>query len=161
LTLTLYVSSVSDDACTPLGGAVVDIWHCNALGVYSDEQVEGTAGKKYLRGYQIADADGMVQFTTIYPGWYTGRAVHIHCMVRTTASQSTMEAFTTPFCFDDALSDQVCTQDPYASHGAPNTRNSEDSIYADGGSQMLLAPTGSNAAGYAAIFTIGLTDATT
>lgn len=158
LTLTLFISNVSDSACTPLAGAVVDIWHCNALGHYSDEQVEGTAGKKYLRGYQVADANGMVQFTTIYPGWYAGRAVHIHAMVRTSASQSTSAAFTTQFFFDDTFTDQVYTASPYNTRGARTTRNSQDDIYASGGSQMMLAPTGSNDAGYAATFSIGLTD---
>jgi len=157
LTLTLYVMGVSGAACTPLAGALVDIWHCNALGLYSDEQVEGTAGKKYLRGYQTTDANGMVQFTTIYPGWYTGRAVHIHCMVRSSISQSTSAAFTTQFFFDDMLTDQAFTQAPYNTRG---TRNSGDNIYASGGSQMLLSLTGSNAAGYASTFTVGLTGVT-
>jgi protocatechuate 3,4-dioxygenase beta subunit len=161
LTLALYVMDVSGNACTPLAGALVDIWHCNALGLYSDEQVEGTAGKKYLRGYQTTDASGMVQFTTIYPGWYTGRAVHIHAMVRTSSSQSTGAAFTTQFFFDDTLTDQVHTQAPYNTRGTRNTRNSQDNIYANGGNQMLLPLTGSNAAGYAATFSMGLTGAMT
>ena len=80
LSLTVHVSKIDSSGCTPLQGAQVDVWHCDALGVYSDaaEPSFNTKGKKFLRGYQVTDANGNVQFTTIYPGWYQGRAVHIH-----------------------------------------------------------------------------------
>src|SRR5690349_5973607 len=81
LTLTFAVSRVAGDACQPLAGAQVDIWHCDADGVYSDE---GDAiGRKFLRGYQITDARGEAHFATIYPGWYARRTVHIHFKIRT------------------------------------------------------------------------------
>ena len=83
LVLTFLVSQIGSSACTPLQGAQVDIWHCDALGVYSD--VSGNSGN-FLRGYQVTDANGQAQFTTIYPGWYRGRAVHIHFKIRTTGT---------------------------------------------------------------------------
>ena len=74
---------VFDGACTPLAGAHVDIWHCDAAGKYSDESANNTVGQKFLRGYQVTDDNGTAKFTTIYPGWYQGRAVHIHFKIRT------------------------------------------------------------------------------
>lgn len=155
LQLTLRAYTVNNSACTPLAGAIFDIWHCDALGLYSDVQSEGTAGQKFLRGYQTTDATGTVQFTTIYPGWYTGRAVHIHFKLRSDLTTNPSYEFTSQFFFDDTLSDQVFTQSPYASKGTRNTRNSQDSIYAQGGNQLLLPPT-ITAQGYAATFDIGL-----
>ena len=83
--LTLAVSTVRDRACTPLAGAHVDVWHCDALGVYSgvkDPQFD-TTGHHYLRGWQRTDEKGEARFRTIYPGWYPGLGVHIHFKVRT------------------------------------------------------------------------------
>src|SRR4030095_2511853 len=78
LALDLAVSRSGAAGCAPLAGAIVDIWHCDADGVYS-----GTRGsERFLRGYQVSDANGRVRFVTIYPGWYSGRAVHIHFKVR-------------------------------------------------------------------------------
>src|SRR5687767_9142353 len=87
LDLALSIAQVTAaGACAPLAGALVDIWQCDAMGAYSDarDQSFNTTGQKFLRGYQVTDADGRVRFTTIYPGWYPGRAVHIHFKVRTT-----------------------------------------------------------------------------
>jgi protocatechuate 3,4-dioxygenase beta subunit len=69
-------------ACTPLAGAQVDAWHADAAGVYSDESVENTVGQSFLRGYQLRDSNGLAAFKTIFPGWYSGRTVHIHVMIR-------------------------------------------------------------------------------
>ena len=68
--------------CYAIEGATVDIWHCDAEGLYSDVRENGTQGQKFLRGHQVSDADGKVKFKTIYPGWYRGRCVHIHIRVR-------------------------------------------------------------------------------
>ncbi len=86
-------------------GAIVDIWHCDAAGVYSDATDPGfnTVGKKFLRGYQVTDANGGVQFTTIYPGWYRGRTVHIHFKVRAKAKSGQSYEFTSQLYFDDAI----------------------------------------------------------
>jgi len=158
LTLTVNVLDVANSSCTPLEGAQVDIWHCDAQGVYSGVSDQGfdTTGQKFLRGYQLTDATGKVQFLTIYPGWYQGRAVHIHFMIRTTGVDGQNYEFVSQFFFDDALSDQVFAQEPYASKGERDMRNADDNIYNGGGDQLLLAVTGDNANGYAAAINIGL-----
>jgi protocatechuate 3,4-dioxygenase beta subunit len=159
LALTFNVSQVSNTACSPLAGAQVDVWHCDALGIYSGvtDTVEGfdTVGQNFLRGYQITDANGVAAFTTIYPGWYEGRAVHIHFKIRTDTGVDQTYEFTSQLFFDDAFSDQVFTQEPYASKGQRDLLNSMDDIYQQGGDQLLLAPTAANG-GYAATFEISL-----
>lgn len=75
--LTL-VFKVQDVHCKPVKDAIVDIWHCNKDGVYSDFAGENTAGQKWLRGYQKTDAEGKCTFQTIFPGWYNGRLTHLH-----------------------------------------------------------------------------------
>ena len=155
LQLTFAVGSVANAACAPLAGATVDIWHCDALGRYSDEQANNTVGKKFLRGSQTTDASGLAQFTTIYPGWYAGRAVHIHFKIRTTGTDGQAYEFTSQLFFDDALSDSVFAQAPYASHGTRDTLNSQDSIYGTGGDQLLLALTQQDT-GYTTTFNVGL-----
>lgn len=158
LQLTLHISQVGSNGCTPLVGANVDIWHCDALGVYSDVTDRSfkfnTVGQRFLRGYQVTDARGNVQFTTIYPGWYEGRTVHIHVKIRTQVLGKTYE-FTSQLYFDDAVSDRVFTQLPYASKGERKVKNADDIIFQDGGQQMLLKVT-KNTQGYAATFDVGL-----
>jgi protocatechuate 3,4-dioxygenase beta subunit len=119
LNLTLYVSQINGSGCTPLAGAQVDVWHCDAAGVYSDASDPGfnTKGQKFLRGYQVTDANGMAKFTTIYPGWYQGRAVHIHFKIRTDPSSASGYEFTSQWFFDETLTDQVHAQQPYAAKG--------------------------------------------
>jgi protocatechuate 3,4-dioxygenase beta subunit len=158
LALTFAVSRLASSACSPLEGAIVDVWHCNALGVYSDvsdASFGNTTGKKFLRGYQVTDASGTAKFTTIYPGWYSGRAVHIHFKVRSAAGASSAYEFTSQLFFDDTLTDQVQAQSPYSAKGQRDTRNAADSIYQQGGSQMLLSVT-KTSSGYAATFAIAL-----
>jgi protocatechuate 3,4-dioxygenase beta subunit len=152
LELIVNVSRVSGSGCTPLEGVTVDIWHCDALGVYSDVSDPGfsTLGQKFLRGYQITDANGQARFTTIYPGWYQGRTVHIHFKIRHEGYE-----FTSQWYFDDSLSDEVFQQEPYAAKGERGTRNENDGIYRNGGDQLMLAVVPSGA-GYAAAFDIGL-----
>ena len=133
----------------------VDIWHRDALGVYSDEQAQNTVGEKFLRGTQVTDANGMATFTTIYPGWYRGRAVHIHFKVRTDPLAATGRVLTSQLFFDDALTDQVYRQAPYSTRGTRDTRNNRDSIYATGGDQLLLSPTRADD-GYTAVFNVGM-----
>jgi protocatechuate 3,4-dioxygenase beta subunit len=128
LDLTILLSRVDNCISTPLIGAVVDIWHCDAAGTYSD--VAGTgAGKKFLRGYQMADRNGQVKFTTVFPGWYRGRAVHIHFKVRTFEKGVQNYEFTSQFFFDDDLINRVFSQGVYAPNGLPDTRNATDGIY--------------------------------
>ncbi len=153
LTLAFALAQVGTGACVPLAGAQIDVWHCDATGVYSD--VQGSSGTKFLRGYQLTDAQGRAQFTTIYPGWYQGRAVHIHFKIRTKDTSGASYEFTSQFFFDDALSDTVFTQTPYAAHTNRDTKNTSDSIYQGGGSQLLLKLTKSGD-GYATTFPLGL-----
>ncbi|MDZ8052579.1 MAG: hypothetical protein RMX68_029165 [Aulosira sp. ZfuVER01] len=135
----------------------MDIWHCDALGVYSDvtDRSFNTVGKKFLRGYQVTDAQGNVQFTTIYPGWYQGRTVHIHFKVRTDGTSGQGYEFTSQLYFDDAISDRVYAQAPYASKGQRSQKNADDGIFQDGGEQMLLK-LAKNGQGYTATFDVGL-----
>ena len=92
LRLLIHVYSVDNGICTPIKGVKVDIWHANSQGVYSAVPDFGTTGKKFLRGYQLTDGSGTVRFTTFYPGWYQGRAIHVHDKVRTfNGPQKTME----------------------------------------------------------------------
>lgn len=96
LVLTFNVSRVASNACAALSGAIVDVWHCDAAGVYSDVSDTGfrTVGQKFLRGYQATDSNGAASFTTIFPGWYSGRAVHIHYKIRPDAASSSGYEFT-------------------------------------------------------------------
>ena len=157
LALTLLVSRLSAGDCQPLPGAQVDIWHCDAQGIYSDVQDPGfsSIGQKFLRGYQVTDARGAVQFVTVYPGWYPGRTVHIHFKIRTaTVARRTFE-FSSQLYFDDGLTDRVHADPPYAATGLRTTRNQQDWIFRRGGNQLLLVPT-TMAGGYSATFTIDL-----
>ena len=129
LVLIVTVSQLVNGVSTPVSGGFVDIWHCNAQGVYSDEQVQGSQGRKFLRGYQATDDAGAVRFLTIYPGWYSGRTVHIHSRVRIFSGDQTTTNFTTQFFFDDAITDQVYQLGPYAQRPSRDTLNVADSIY--------------------------------
>ena len=110
--------------CTPLADAVVDIWHCDAAGSYSAFGEE--EGETYLRGAQVTNRDGIAEFTTIYPGWYPGRAVHIHAKVHI----DKQTVLTTQFYFDDDFTTKVFEAEPYAARGERDTLNSSDGIYA-------------------------------
>jgi len=148
LLLRIVVGGIENGTFVPVSGAYVDVWHCNADGLYSDVQANNTVGRKFLRGYQVTNERGEVRFHTIYPGWYRGRTVHIHVKVRLfTGSQRTYE-FTSQFFFDDDLTDEVYQLAPYNTRGTPDTRNATDNIYQSGsttgggqdsnGAQLLL-----------------------
>ena len=157
LALTLVVSRLNAGDCQPLPGAQVDIWHCDAQGVYSDVQDPefNTIGQKFLRGYQITDARGEARFVTVYPGWYPGRTVHMHFKIRTAPVVRRSFEFTSQLYFDDGLTDRVHVDPPYAAKGPRTARNRHDWFFRRGGDQLMLAPT-SAADGYAASFAIGL-----
>jgi len=162
LLLTLRVHEIRDQACLPLPGAMVDVWHCDANGVYSDVRDRAffdTRGKKFLRGYQATDGDGTVRFDTIYPGWYPGRTVHIHFKIRTRPDAGRGYAFTSQIYFDDALTDRVLARAPYKPAGRGRIRNAEDGIFLDGGEELILpvaSISGRRPEGYAGTFDIGL-----
>jgi protocatechuate 3,4-dioxygenase beta subunit len=158
LELRLTIAQVSAaGACAPLAGAQVDIWQCDALGRYSDvnDRRNSTNGQTFLRGHQVTDAKGIVQFTTIYPGWYPGRAVHVHFKVRTAASSSPAYEFTSQFYFDERLTDRVHSRAPYATHTGQRMRNESDGLFSNGGTQLTL-PVTERGEGYAANFAVGM-----
>ena len=110
-------------ACEPVANAVVDVWHCDASGGYSG--FEGNDGETYLRGAQVTNGDGIVEFTTIYPGWYPGRTVHIHAKVHI----DKQTVLTTQFYFDDEFSTKVFEGDAYESAAGRDAFNDSDGIY--------------------------------
>ena len=159
LALTFLVSKVTGSACLALASATVDVWHCDALGVYSDATdptFGNTKGTKFLRGYQTTDANGAAKFMTIWPGWYQGRAVHVHFKIRTTAANGQVSDFTSQLFFDETMNDQIFAQAPYwQKGGAGRLRNERDGIFQGSGGKLTLAPTKA-ADGYTATFDIGL-----
>jgi protocatechuate 3,4-dioxygenase beta subunit len=159
LALRFRVFRVGAGQCVPMSGAIVDVWQCDADGVYSDvrdtNNFFNTVGKKFLRGFQTTDTAGSAEFTTIYPGWYQGRAVHIHFKIRTSRATRAQE-FTSQLYFDDALNQKVFAVDPYAKKGVRGlVPNDRDGIFRRGGGQLVLdaKPQGE---GYAATFDVGL-----
>ena len=125
--------------CTPLKDAKVDIWHANSQGVYSGVQEAGTAENYFLRGYQMTDDNGTVQFTTIYPGWYEGRAIHIHVKVRTFEGTNKTLEWTSQFYLDDSVNELVHTKPSYSNHGPVDLTNEEDFIYTGPSNDGLLS----------------------
>ena len=138
LRLVIRVYDVDNSSCIPLSGAKVDIWHANSQGVYSGVKDMGTTEENFLRGYQVTDTNGTVHFTTIYPGWYEGRAIHIHDKVRTfNGSEKTLE-WTAQLYFNNSINEQVHEQSPYNNHGTPQTTNEEDMIYSGTSTDGLI-----------------------
>jgi protocatechuate 3,4-dioxygenase beta subunit len=167
LALTVRLYKLTDGKFAPLAGAMVDIWHCDAEGVYSDEDNpmnhENTAGQKWLRGYQVSDANGLVKFSTIVPGWYGGRTTHIHFKVRQTLDGKTKE-FTSQLFFHDAVVDGIYVNAPYVLRGTREARNATDGIYSErqvdgtsAGEQLLLDLHKADK-GYRAEYSVVLTD---
>src|SRR5207244_3142413 len=133
--LRLRIAVTDTSTCRPLSGAAVDIWHADGLGEYSDESSQGTVGQTWLRGVQITDANGLARFTTIYPGFYQGRAPHIHVKAHTGGSHSGTRyrgghvAHTGQFFFPEATSTRVYRTSPYTKDPNTRTRNADDHVY--------------------------------
>ena len=104
----LDAASIRSD-CTPLADAVVDVWHCDASGAYSGFDAGDDEDERYLRGAQVTNEDGIVQFRTIYPGWYPGRTPHIHVKVHV----DRQTALTTQLYFDEETNARVYARAPY------------------------------------------------
>lgn len=146
--LALELTVVDSDTCEPIRDAAVDIWHCDALGVYSGEPSEGSVGETYLRGIQLTDGNGRAEFATIYPGQYPGRTTHIHVKVHIRGRQSdgtysgghvshTGQLFT--FDRRDA---EVFALAPYNRNTAEITPRNADGVFRDqNGSSSVLALT--------------------
>jgi protocatechuate 3,4-dioxygenase beta subunit len=154
LKLALTFHDVRSGSCSPVKDAQVDIWQCDATGLYSDKEENRTRGKKFLRGYQMSDANGGVQFVTVYPGWYQGRTTHIHFRVRRKQEQFTAQLF-----FPDDLSDHVFQQEPYNNRRRKrDVRNSNDMVLheSEGGGAILYPAMKSDGQGYAGAIDIGI-----
>ena len=149
--LTLRLTVVDVSTCKAIKVALVDIWHCDAGGVYSGASTQGTENRTFLRGIQRTDAKGVAVFRTIYPGWYPGRAVHIHVQV----SLGGNVVHTGQLYFPDTLTDAVYRRAPYNRRPGRDPRNPGDSIYRNGGkrSTLKLAKSGS---GYVGLITMGI-----
>ncbi len=130
--MTLRLTVVDAATCRPIKGATVDVWHCDAGGAYSG--FDDSAGKSFLRGIQRTDAKGVAAFRTIYPGWYPGRAVHIHVKVHVAGDV----VHTGQLYFPDRVTDVVHRSKPYNARGPRTTRNAGDGVYRNGGSRSLL-----------------------
>lgn len=159
LRLRFQVSQGGGADCNPLAGVQVHVWHSDAVGSYSDpgERRASSASQQFLRGFQLSDATGGAEFLTIYPGWYQGRAPHIHFKLRMAAQNAAARSreFTSQLYFDDALSNRIYATAPYARRGRQAVRNADDFIFRDGGDQLLLAPA-ADGRGYTAVFAIGV-----
>ncbi|MGQ0735512.1 MAG: intradiol ring-cleavage dioxygenase [Acidobacteriota bacterium] len=149
LTLTITVVNVNR-ACAALVGAFVEVWQCDAAGQYSQYGTEQS--QTYLRGVQITDAAGRVTFTTIYPGWYQGRATHIHAEIKIGGRSIKV----TQIAFPEAVSAAVYGTTAYAAKGQNPTSNSGDSVFRDGVASQLATLVGDATRGYTASSEIGV-----
>jgi protocatechuate 3,4-dioxygenase beta subunit len=164
LPLALRITVVDADTCKPIHGADVEIWHADAVGVYSgfsgNVPPSGGGGhatpnnsRRFLRGHQKSDSNGRVLFDTVYPGWYRGRTPHIHLMVHVGGSV----VHTGQLFFPDRTSDAVYRTSAYTSHGRPDTTNGSDSIYAAaGGSKAKVDLTRRQHSGFKGRITVGV-----
>ena len=147
--LILRLAVVDASTCKPIAGAAVDIWHCDALGVYSG--VGGNRGH-FMRGLQRTDARGVVTFRTVYPGWYRGRTVHIHLKVHVRGNV----VHTGQLYFPDSLTDSVFRAAPYNRRRGRRTRNADDFVFANGGRRSLLRLRKRPQGGYTGSITVGV-----
>ena len=139
---------LATDAGTPVGQATVEIWHCDALGRYSgfpppDDDTAVTAAEAprveylpdqtFLRGRQETDSGGMVEFHTVYPGWYPGRTVHVHVMVHIDGTTLTSQLY-----FPDEVNERLLAQPPYSRRPGRDTTNATDEILPVGGDPAMV-----------------------
>jgi protocatechuate 3,4-dioxygenase beta subunit len=152
LPLALTITVVNAGAsCAPVSNANVEIWQCDHSGIYS-EYGDGR-GQTFLRGIQVTDAQGQVTFETVYPGWYQGRATHIH--VEVTMNGRSVKV--TQIAFPEDITSAVYETGVYASKGQNTTTNARDGIFADGVSQQLVTLSGNTSSGFVGTFTVGVT----
>ncbi len=149
--------NVVDAACRPIPGARLDVWHCDAAGVYSafgggDAGQRSAKGETFLRGVQMTDAAGAAEFTTIYPGWYPGRTTHIHFMVYLDRTR----VLTGQLFFPDALSDEIYGDDPAYRRGRRRTRLNGNDWIAQRAGRTSRLDVGRGANGYVGRMTIGV-----
>jgi protocatechuate 3,4-dioxygenase beta subunit len=148
--LDLRLAVVDATTCRPIKGAVVDIWHADAAGIYSGFG-GGASSRTFMRGLQRTDASGVAAFRTIYPGWYPGRTVHIHVKVHVGGNV----VHTGQLFFSDTFTDTVYRRAPYNRRPNRDVRNTQDMIYSDGGRQSTLKLS-RKGTGYAGSITMGV-----
>jgi protocatechuate 3,4-dioxygenase beta subunit len=149
LTLTITVVNSSNN-CSPVPNANVEIWQCDAAGNYS--QYGSQTAQTYLRGIQTTNGDGQVTFTTVYPGWYQGRATHIHVEVVRNGVSSKV----TQIAFPESVNAAVYATGVYASRGSNPTANARDGIFADSLDSEVASVSGDATNGYTASFRVGI-----
>ena len=149
LLINLTIENQSKD-CSPLEGVLVDVWHCDKDGNYSEyggtsmQQTDYTT-VHFLRGRQTSDANGKVSFISIFPGWYQGRAPHIHVEVLTASGSSLL---VTQIAFPETITTEVYSSTNYAAHGQADTSNTRDNVFSDSLSDELATLTGNLTDGY-------------
>ena len=150
--LRLRLQIVDAAACAPQQRARVDIWHCDADGVYSGYDRERSTGQRWLRGTQFADAQGVATFNTIYPGWYEGRTPHVHLKAWLPDGREMISQL----YFPDDLSDAVYREGAYAGHGGERMRNGDDGIFRRAGGEVPMAQVAAAPGGYDGAIVIAL-----
>jgi protocatechuate 3,4-dioxygenase beta subunit len=148
--LTLRLAVVDVKTCRPIKGASVDIWHCDASGIYSSFG-SGRASRTFMRGIQRTNANGVATFKTVYPGWYQGRTVHIHVKVHVRGNV----VHTGQLYFPDRVTDAAYRKAPYANRPNRDVRNADDGIFRSGGKRSLLSLR-RNSAGYVGSIRMGV-----
>jgi protocatechuate 3,4-dioxygenase beta subunit len=153
LDLTITVANVNN-GCSPVSGASVEIWQCDAEGRYSQYTQPGYDGRgeTFLRGIQTTGSDGRVRFATIYPGWYAGRATHIHVDVSVNGASVKV----TQIAFPENVTAAVYASGVYAPKGQNPTSNARDNVFADSLASELASVTGNGTSGYTATFRVGI-----
>jgi protocatechuate 3,4-dioxygenase beta subunit len=149
LTLSVKVVNVNA-ACAAVANANVEVWHCDSAGNYSEYGTQ--TAQTYLRGIQTTNSNGEVTFTTIYPGWYQGRATHIHLEVTINGVSRKI----TQIAFPESVNNIVYRSGVYASRGTNPTSNLSDGIFADSLASELVTPAGDATSGYTASCQIGV-----
>ncbi|MDF7811468.1 intradiol ring-cleavage dioxygenase [Hymenobacter sp. YC55] len=157
MTAKITITNTNNN-CAALAGAVVDIWHCDAEGNYSEYGGSGMQSTNYqsvhfLRGRQTTDANGQVTFTTIFPGWYSGRATHIHVHIYS-ASGTSLKV--TQIAFPEGTGTAVAAVNGYAKGMSGYTTNAKDNVFSDGVTQELATVTGSPTAGFELAISFGV-----
>jgi protocatechuate 3,4-dioxygenase beta subunit len=162
--LLLRITVVDSSTCKPLKGAAVDVWQADAVGHYSDEAQEGTSGQTWLRGVQLTDSSGLAKFTTIYPGFYSGRAPHIHVKVHVGGTHASSKysgghvSHNGQIFFPEATSTKVYRSTPYTQDANTRTYRKSDRVYTGqhGASSVLKITGGSVSAGLRGTITLAV-----
>ena len=155
LPVNLMLTVVNASAgCAPVANANIEIWQCDADGHYSEYAQPGYngTGQTFLRGLQTTDPNGQVTFQTVYPGWYAGRATHIHVEVYVNGRSVKV----TQIAFPDSVTAQVYRTGVYAARGQNPTSTASDMVFSDGTTTELATLTGDVNSGFSASLTVGI-----